>query len=153
MLLLPIMKTCTRCLATKPESEYFTKDKKTGRLHTQCKSCYKEHRKTYREEHYRKYHDEYLVRAKLYREKIRKEYRDGMTEYLRDKSCEVCGESDTVVLEFDHIDRTTKSFGVSQAVRLGRRWNLVLEEIKKCRIVCANCHKRITAKQFGWYKQ
>lgn len=30
-------------------------------------------------------------------------------------------------------------------------WARVWEEIQKCEVRCANCHRRRTAKQFGWY--
>lgn len=146
------MRICTKCGVEKLPSEFFVKDKHTGRLHAQCKDCYKEHRKKYYSEHYYKYHDAYLARAKNYRTKIKTEYREKMLEYLSSKSCVDCGEADIVVLELDHIDPTTKSFSISQAVRLGRRWDEVLEEIKKCQVLCSNCHKRRTAQQYGWYK-
>lgn len=147
------MKTCTKCGETKNEADYFVKDSKTGRLHAQCKSCYKEHRKTYQKDHYVRYHQEYLKRAKLRRETLRLEFRANMLDYLDGKVCEECGETDIRTFEFAHIDATAKAFGISQAVRLGRSWSEVLSEICKCRILCANCHKKETAEQFGWYKQ
>jgi hypothetical protein len=146
------MKTCTKCLAEKPESEYFVKDKNSGRLHAQCKFCYKEHRQSYQADHYAKYKDAYLLRAKLRRERLRAEFRMNMLKYMSGKACVECGEADIRVLEFDHLDPESKLFSVSQAVKLGYSWAQVLAEIKKCRMLCANCHKRRTAKQFNWYK-
>lgn len=146
------MKVCTKCKQEKSESEFFVKDKHSGRLHAQCKACYAEHRKTYHKQHYAKYRSAYVTRARNRRENLRQEFRRNMLSYLSNKSCTVCGESDIRVLEFAHIDASTKSFSVSQAVRLGFSWGNVLSEIEKCRILCANCHKRETAEEFGWYK-
>jgi hypothetical protein len=146
------VKTCSKCGAQKDESEYFFKDKKSGRLHAECKACYKEHRATYYAAHYEKNKAAYQLRAKLYRAKKRQEFQDKILTYLRDKQCAVCGESDVRVLEFDHLDPALKQFGISQAYRLGISWEVVLEEIGKCRVLCANCHKRHTAEQFNWYK-
>ena len=145
------MKDCTKCRIAKLASEYFVKDK-TGRLHSQCKLCYKEHRKSYYKQHYATYHEQYLARAKQRRAGQRLEYRQNMIAYMADKSCVTCGESDIRVLEFDHLDPSLKTFNVSQAVAKGYSWNDVLQEIKKCQLLCANCHKRKTAQQFNWYK-
>lgn len=146
------MKTCTRCKVEKPESEYFVRDKTTGRLHAQCKQCYQEHRQTYHSEHYKKYRGTYLERAKLRREKLRDDFHEKLFRYLSKKSCEVCGEADMRVLEFDHLKPADKLFNISQAVKRGYSWDETLAEIKKCRILCANCHKKHTANQFNWYK-
>lgn len=128
------------------------RDKSTGRLHAQCKECYKVHRANYYTMHYQKYHAEYLLRAKLRREKLRIEYRTNILAYLSDKSCIDCGESDIRVLEFDHIDPSKKLFSISQGVTLGFKWYEIKDELKKCQILCANCHKRRTAQQYKWYK-
>ena len=56
------------------------------------------------------------------------------------------------VLEFDHLEPEHKSFAISQSVRLNKSWEEVMSEIAKCQILCANCHKKKTAQQFGWYK-
>ena len=75
-----------------------------------------------------------------------------MFAFLSDQACAVCGEHDIRVLELDHIDPTKKKFTISQAVRLGFAWDEVLQEIAKCQILCANCHRKRTAEQYGWYK-
>ena len=146
------MRICTKCRVEKPESEYFMKDKTTGRLHAQCKTCYQVHRQTYYAQHYKNYREQYLKRARTRREQLRNEFRERLIAYLTDKACELCGENDLRVLEFDHLDPTLKQFEISQATRLGYAWEATLTEIKKCRILCANCHKKHTAKQFNWYK-
>jgi len=146
------MKKCTKCNKEKSLTDFFVKDKNTGRLHAQCKKCYQLHRQTYHAQHYRKYKDQYLLRAKLRREKLRQEFRTNITQYLSDKTCVLCGENDIRTFEFDHMDPHNKKFSVSQGVRLGYSWEDILLEIKKCRILCANCHKKHTADQFGWYK-
>ncbi len=146
------MRVCTKCHISKDESEFFLRNKETRRLHAQCKTCYQSHRVSYYNDHYKKYKKDYLLRAKTRRECLKKEFQLTILEYLKDKSCVDCGESDIRTLEFDHLNPLEKSFTVSQAVRLGRNVDEVLSEIKKCRVLCANCHKKRTAKQFGWYK-
>lgn len=149
---LPTSKVCSKCAASKPLSDYFLKDSKKGKLHAQCKACYKDLRRGFYAEHYAKYSDLYRKRAQLRREKLRQEYREKMLQYLQKSKCEICDENDIRVLEFDHIDPSIKSFSISQSVKLGRSWDAVMQEIKKCRVLCANCHKKHTASQSNWYK-
>jgi hypothetical protein len=60
-----------------------------------------------------------------------------------------CGETDPLVLDFDHVDRTTKSREVSWFIR---RRDLVglAAEIAKCEVRCANDHRRKTARDLGY---
>lgn len=62
--------------------------------------------------------------------------------------CADCGNDDFRVLEFDHIDQSTKSFNVSDGLSRGYLLAALLTEIKKCRVLCANCHRIRT-----WIKQ
>jgi len=64
--------------------------------------------------------------------------------------CADCGESDIVVLEFDH--QRDKVADVSLLARDGYSLDKIKREIDKCEVVCANCHRRRTAKQFGTYR-
>jgi 5-methylcytosine-specific restriction endonuclease McrA len=72
---------------------------------------------------------------------------------MKNKQCVVCGENDLVVLEFDHINPSEKSFAIARAISDGLKWEVILQEIRKCQILCANCHKRKTAVEFGWYQK
>lgn len=146
------MPVCSKCSKEKRHEDFFLRDKKTGRYHAQCKACYKEHRQTYYANHYLKYKDSYLLRARTRRERLRTIFRANMLEFMSGKGCLDCGENDIRVLELDHISPENKSFSVSQAVKLGYSWDEVLVEIEKCQILCANCHKRRTAQQYQWYK-
>lgn len=146
------MRTCTRCGMEKEPSNFFVKDKKTGRLHTQCKQCYKDNRATFYAEHYAKYADLYRSRARARRALIRSELHDAMASYLRDKACTVCGENDIRVLDFDHINPSEKSIGVARAMTNGYKWKDIVAEINKCQILCANCHRKRTAENRGWYR-
>ncbi len=59
--------------------------------------------------------------------------------------CQICGYSRCLVaLDFHHIDGSTKEFELSER-GLTRRWEKIVEEAKKCLLVCANCHRGIHA--------
>jgi hypothetical protein len=72
-------------------------------------------------------------------------------QYLRSHPCVDCGESDPVVLDFDHRDGVEKIETISVLRARGRREQL-FAEIAKCDVRCSNCHSRRTAMQFGWSK-
>lgn len=67
---------------------------------------------------------------------------------LKEKlKCERCGETDPVCLEFHHKDSERRNGNekqmVSHMVSYAYSEKHILEEIAKCHVVCANCHRRI----------
>ena len=87
------------------------------------------------------------ARQKLHRDKNA----ENLWALLTISSCKDCKTYDPRVLEFDHLK--DKSFNVSRAVSGSTRsWETILAEIKKCDIVCANCH-RIRTQERGNYKR
>ena len=111
-----------------------------------CRTC----QNTYNRQHYRDNRPKYILKAKVRnaeQSRINAEY---LLEYLRQHPCVDCGETDIVVLEFDHL--RDKLDNISAITREGYSLRKLKEEISKCEVVCANCHRRRTAKQFGWYR-
>lgn len=69
--------------------------------------------------------------------------------YLWMIGCQDCGEPDPNVLDFHHV-RGKKKFNIARAVSAGFALRTIIKEIGKCRVVCANCHRRHTGKSQGW---
>ena len=80
-----------------------------------------------------------------YRKKrLKAEAKKWVYEYkLKHSVCSDCKVSyPPHVLDFDHLK--DKSFGISRALHLGTNLDKIKDEIKKCEIVCANCHRERT---------
>lgn len=64
--------------------------------------------------------------------------------YASGGKCQICGYDKCYsALEFHHIDAKEKSFGLSD--NRNRAWDLCKEEIKKCVLLCSNCHREVEA--------
>lgn len=60
-------------------------------------------------------------------------------EYLGG-SCQSCGYSKNLAaLEFHHVDKRTKLFSIHSCEYMD--WEDVKEELDKCILLCANCHR------------
>ncbi len=85
---------------------------------------------------------EYLIKAVYAR---RKKVRAMAVEY-KGGQCEKCGYDHCIdALEFHHIDPTRKDFSISSK-GYTRSWDKVKEELDKCTMLCANCHRELHAK-------
>lgn len=67
-------------------------------------------------------------------------------EYLESHPCVDCAEDDVVVLDFDHV-RGVKKHMVSWLVANGYTVKAIQDEIDKCEVRCANCHRRRHARE------
>ena len=82
---------------------------------------------------------EYLIAAVA---KRRRELKRRAVAYMGGK-CFCCGYDKHVgVLDFHHVDPATKEFAISQK-GLSRSWEKIQQELDKCVMVCANCHREI----------
>ncbi len=70
-----------------------------------------------------------------------------LTEFFRLRPCVDCVETDPLVLELDR--RESKLFTISKGLR-DHNWQAVIDELAKCDVVCANCHRRRTARRGGF---
>jgi len=71
--------------------------------------------------------------------------------FLLGHPCVDCGEPDPVVLEFDHVSGQKRG-AVCTLARNGCSRETLLEEIGKCLVRCANCHRRRTATSRRYYR-
>ena len=71
---------------------------------------------------------------------------DQVKELKKISECKDCGESNPLVLDFDHV-RGKKIMCISNMVRNSYSIETIQKEIDKCEVRCANCHRLITYKR------
>ena len=133
---------CGRCGEEKPVDDFNWRRKERGQRDNLCRPC----RKAYHREHYLANKKTYVDQARTRKQTLARERTGFLLEYFVEHPCVDCGETDPVVLEFDHL--RDKAFDIGQALPY-RAWATILEEIAKCEVVCANCHRRRTARRAG----
>ena len=126
-------------------AEFAWRRRERGQRDNYCRPC----RADYKQEHYRGNKQRYIDLARQRKKAMVEERIEFLVAYLREHPCVDCGESDPIVLEFDHL--RDKKFPISKGLT-DRNWNDVLDEIAKCEVVCANCHRRRTAKRGGFLR-
>jgi hypothetical protein len=141
------MKICHACHKKKPEEEFNWRNKAKGKRNPTCRECMR----LYIREHYKSNTRYYVEKAHRRNRLYRQETHRRVFEYLSAHPCLDCGESDPIVLDFDHIESKTKVAAVSEMISGLKSWKLISQEIQKCEVRCANCHRRKTAKQRGYY--
>lgn len=141
------MKECNKCHILKVESDFnLCSYKDKTYLYNECKVCMNQRTK----ENYYKNHSRQKEIRKRNTNNRRVQHKEKILQYLLTHNCTDCAESDPIVLEFDHV-HGKKSFNISAG--LMKNWEVIEEEINKCEVVCANCHKKRTANRSGnWFK-
>ncbi len=93
-------------------------------------------------DHYARQRQTYKDRNTKRRERFRQILND-----LKDVPCADCGgRFPSVCMDFDHLPGEVKSFQVGTVGHASSEKRL-LEEVAKCEIVCANCHRIRTWKR------
>lgn len=121
------MKSCSRCKVVKDDSKFY----KNGEyLRAMCKICM-------------------LPGERLKRQNTRKRLQL-LVESHKNKPCADCnGLFSPWQMDFDHRDSTTKIDDISALCLIKRASvKIILEEIQKCDLVCANCHRDRTHRRY-----
>ncbi len=142
-----VLYPCSACGADKTAREFSFTDERRRLLNAYCRVC----QAAYRHAHYLANKPDYIRRAVAQVNGRRVENRREVLAYLKTHSCIDCGVANPIVLEFDHRDPKRKLTEVGKMM-VGTRWPRVLAEIEKCDVRCVNCHRRRTAREFGWAK-
>lgn len=125
---------CSKCKLLKDESDFSWKEKARGKRASECKDCHRLTRAIY----YLNNKDKEKIQAKASKGKHKNWYKN----IKKGLCCILCGESHPATLSFHHLDPTKKEFAVSQAIARGIGKERILKEIKKCSVLCENCHRK-----------
>lgn len=142
---LKVMKFCSSCKQNKSLDRFNKNRHRKDGLQSTCRDCNRRSSKDYYASN--KAHHRQVIKNR--NQKLRKENRQRLCDYLRSHPCVDCEESDIVVLDFDHL--RDKSFNISTMID-GHSWDKILAEIAKCDVVCANCHRRRTGQRTNCYR-
>lgn len=141
------MKVCIKCNLPKEDNKFAFRCKEKNIRRNVCRECCGEYTKG----HYQRNKIDYLNRAKRFNKNQKEDNRKRFVEFLSGKKCVDCGNSDIRVLEFDHRSGCGKKDNVSNMI-FRHSWKMILTEIEKCDIRCANCHRIKTITEFGHFK-
>jgi hypothetical protein len=159
-----IMKACSKCKEEKPVSEFHRQTRSADGRHPYCKPC----KAGYASDRHWRNRDVELERMRQWKQTNRehvlakaKEWYEQNSEHKRDtdhlriqekrslirllkaRPCADCGGSfPPICMDFDHVG-DDKVMNVSKMGRYSIE--RILEEIAKCEVVCANCHRLRTA--------
>lgn len=112
-------KFCPGCKRTKPGDQFH---KRGPYLMGYCKPCQRKH----------SCRDKAKLRAKL----------KAIIQKAKEQPCTDCGESHPYwAMDFDHLDPKKKAFEIGKAHSRGTSVKKLQEELSKCELVCALCHR------------
>lgn len=142
------MKKCSKCTKEKSFSEFNKNKSKADGYQSICRECGQKNSKQY-------YLDNKSTMVKqIYAKNQSRKLKNKQIvfDYLLTKECVDCGNNNPLVLEFDHINPSDKFKEVGMLVHEGYSIKTIFNEITKCEIRCANCHRIKTATDQKWYK-
>lgn len=131
----------------KKDDESFAWKRKGERRQSHCRDC----QRGYRRKHYEENRQKYLDKAESWRRDRREELRAMVLEHLTQHPCVDCGTADVRVLDFDHVTGV-KKFGIAEGITDQVNPQVLRDEIEKCVVRCANCHRIKTGDDLGWWK-
>lgn len=134
------MKSCSTCKKLKSKDQFPWRNKSKGLIGYCCSTCTNSRSRKWFEDNSEKQ----ISRARNRTSKVRLENNIKLLEFFKTNPCVDCNESNPLVLDFDH--QRDKLFCIKEKTD-SMSWDKLQEEISKCKVRCANCHRIKTAKE------
>jgi transcription elongation factor Elf1 len=144
-------KLCSNCEEEQPSTEFYRNKATRSGLTSWCKSCFREAQRQ----------NNAVLKEARRKEKALKPPWKERQRWVKQKfvwrllnkfNCYRCGMNDPLVLEFHHINAKDKKQNISTLVCASYSMERLKEELRKCKIICANCHRKVTAKENNSWK-
>jgi hypothetical protein len=98
-------------------------------------------RREYQREYMREWYKKNKTKHIGYVRNRDKKIKNWLKEYKLTLKCESCEENHPACLEFHHINPKEKKFSIGR-INDYMSWKALKCEIEKCRVLCANCHRK-----------
>jgi hypothetical protein len=140
------MKICGKCKQNLDVSDFYKDKTKKDGLSWDCKDCCSKKSKKYRQNSNvpnlstKKWREKNPNKKKEYNKKLYDKVKLFQQTFMKNNPCE-CGVSDIECLDYHHIDQQT----MEKRIPSIHTFNKSIEEMIKCIVVCANCHRKIHA--------
>jgi hypothetical protein len=98
--------------------------------------------RAYNRDYYQRHRERLIERQAEKNKRFMEKRRQWLADYKSELQCAQCGESHPATLTFHHRTPAQKSFAIGDmsTVKVGLR--RLLAEIRKCEVLCANCHAK-----------
>ena len=73
----------------------------------------------------------------------KKKIKSWIEEYKKNLKCSNCSETHPSTLDFHHKNKNEKEQGICYFVSNGYSIDKIRQEIEKCEVLCANCHRKL----------
>ena len=103
----------------------------------------KERRMEYQREYQRGWYQLHKEKLAARREQDKLDILNWFRKYKSTLHCGDCGISHPAVLQFHHRNKAEKKMAVSALVSRASSLKQITNEIKKCDVLCANCHAKL----------
>lgn len=134
-------KICCSCRQEKNIVDFGKASNKKDGLQSACKVCKNKKHKQYYINNKEKFINSHRLR--------RKQTREAFLKYKKTLKCENCGfDKSPYALDFHHNNGLKKE-NVGTLAGSGFSMKIIMEEVKKCIVLCANCHRILHSEDNG----
>lgn len=127
-----VTKRCSACKVYLPVERFHLNRSHSDGLASYCKECTKAASRRHYEQNKQSYFDR--------NQEVRRRQKERLLDLKKNTPCHDCGQKfHPFIMEFDHFDPANKLFSIGKSGRVSDKQ--LREEMAKCNLVCANCHK------------
>lgn len=126
-------KQCSKCGKVKSLNEFRKQSRNKDWYNNICKDCCKIADKLY-------YKNKDRKRVNDNAKSLRSSRRMLINDIKKHNTCSCCGNDDARALDLHHIIPSEKTIAISDALSKWYWLEAILDEVKKCCVLCKNCH-------------